>query len=212
MRDYAKSKYLEFSGYEGSQHIAGEFAILKIMKLVQVFGSSSILEIGLGIGTLPSSILTYFKRPITYIGTEANEFCLASLKKNIDPALFENISVYEDILNMKEEPNKFDLVIVDGGFSSFKEMSHKLDKNAIVAIEGDRKDQEKIIRTLFPKSRFVHIVSDKKNDSRGVFKSTDWQGGIKVFFINCTLKQYVFWLIEKIKSKRVYSKRRKYIS
>ena len=210
MKDYVKSKYLEFSKYAGSQHIAGEFAILKIVELVTIFKSSSILEIGLGIGTLPSAILTYFDRHIDYVGTEANEFCLESLVKNLKPEIYKQISIYDAVSSIKEVSKPFDLVIVDGGFDSFDELSKKLSKNAIITIEGDRKDQEDVIRKLFPSSRFVHLVSDLKNDPEGVFKSADWQGGVKVFFINPTAKQYVYWFVQKLKSKRVYSKRRKY--
>ncbi len=210
MKDYIKSKYLEFSKYDGSQHIAGEFAILKIVELVKVFKNSSILEIGLGIGTLPSAILTYFDRNIDYVGTEANEFCLESLVKNLKPEIYNQVSIYDAVSSIKEGAKPFDLVIVDGGFDSFDKLVQKLDKNAIIAIEGDRKDQEDVIRASFPTSRFVHLVSGLKNDPEGVFKSSDWQGGVKVFFINPTAKQYVYWFTQKLKSKRVYSKRRKY--
>lgn len=210
MKEYVKTKYLEFSSLEGSQHIAGEFAILKIMQLVETFNVQSILEIGLGIGTLPSTILCYFKRPITYIGTEANEFCLASLKTNLEPEIYKKVGVYDTISSATKNETTFDLVIVDGGFDSFKELVPRLHKHAIIAIEGDRKDQEEVIRSYFSTSKFVHIVSDLKNDPQGAFKSSDWQGGIKVFFVNPTVKQNVSWFKEKLRSKRVYSKRRKY--
>lgn len=210
MKEYVKSKYLEFSDFEGSQHIAGEFAILQIMRLAETFNVKSILEIGLGIGTLPSTILSYFKRPISYIGTEANEFCLKSLKTNLDPEIYGSLTVYNSVSCVKRSAEIFDLVIVDGGFDTFQELIPKLHKHAIIAIEGDRKDQEEVIRNYFAKSKFVHIVSDLKNDPQGVFKSTDWQGGIKVIFVNPTVKQNVFWFKEKLRSKRVYSLRRKY--
>ncbi len=210
MRAFVKSKYLEFSKYEGSQHIAGEFAILKIVELVHIFKSSSILEIGLGIGTLPSTILDYFDRHISYLGTEANEFCLESLSKNVTPEIYRRIQIYPTVSSIKKTSAPLDLVIVDGGFDSFDTLTQMLDKNAIIAIEGDRKDQEEVIRGLFPSSIFVHIVSLEKNDPEGIFRSSDWQGGIKVFFVHPSLKQYVYWLRQKLKSKIVYSKRRKY--
>ena len=52
MKEYVKSKYLEFSNLEGSQHIAGEFAILKILQLVDRFNIQTVFEIGLGLSLI----------------------------------------------------------------------------------------------------------------------------------------------------------------
>ena len=208
MREYVKSKYLEFSNLEGSQHIAGEFAILKILLLIERFTIHSILEIGLGIGTLPNTILNYFKKEISYKGTEVNAFCLDSLKNNLSADNYDKLGIYSEVSEVLQEQHYFELVIVDGGFDTFETMGRHISKHAIIVIEGDRKDQEIAIKKIFPKSKFVHMVSDQKNDANGVFDSASWQGGIKVFFVNPTITQLLFWFKEKLRTKQVYRKRK----
>ena len=75
-------------------------------------------------------------------------------------------------------------------------------------IEGDRKDQESKIYSMFPKSHYVHLISSKKNHPEGVFDKNSWQGGIKVFFVNPTLNQKLYWFKERFITKWVYLNRK----
>ena len=87
LRTIARKKYLEFSSFEGSQHIATEHAIFRILENIKTNNSKNILEIGLGIGTIFSSVY-YINNNINYSGTEDNTFCLNSLKKNLKELTF----------------------------------------------------------------------------------------------------------------------------
>ena len=52
LRKIAKNNYLKFSYFDGSQHIASEYAIYKLLKITRKFRISSVLEVGLGIGSI----------------------------------------------------------------------------------------------------------------------------------------------------------------
>ena len=206
LKEIANDKYLEFSNYEGSQHIASEFSIYNILKIIKDNDVKSVLEIGLGIGTVPSAVFQCFGNEINYSGTEANEFCLQSLKQNLNEG---SIKVHKDI-NTADLNQKFDLVIVDGKDGSLKKLMNSLSKHAVIMIEGDRKDQATEMGTIFEKSLYVHLISSKKNHSDGVFDDSHWQGGIKVLYINPTLLQKISWVRQKIRTKFVYFTRKNF--
>ncbi|NQY05951.1 MAG: hypothetical protein HRT68_07035 [Flavobacteriaceae bacterium] len=203
---FANKKYLEFSNYEGSQHIASEFAIFKVLELAEKFNAKSFLEIGLGIGSIVSSITDYFpKEAISYVGTEANEFCLNSLKTNLKDN-YTSVQIFHDLPQITIE-KKYDFMIIDGKCSGLNGIENNVNKNAILCIEGDRQDQVAEVKKVFPKAIDVHLISDKKNSDGGVFDTNAYQGGIKVFFVDPTFGQRVYWLKEKIKTKKIYKKR-----
>jgi len=205
LKNVANNKYLEFSKYEGSQHIASEFSIYHILRVIEDNDVKKILEIGLGIGTVPSAVFQCFRESVEYSGTEANKFCLESLKHNLKG---ESIKVYNDI-NTADLTQKFDLIIVDGKDGNLKKLMYSLSKRAIVMIEGDRKDQTTEMRSIFKKSLYVHLISGQKNHPDGPFDDNSWQGGIKVFYINPTFSQKISWMQQKIRTKFVYFKRKK---
>lgn len=203
LSDIARDVYLKFSNLEGSQHIASEFALLKILQLIKENKISSILEVGSGIGTVPFAIHKAFKKKVLYTGIEDNDFCLKSLASNIDinsTKIYNNLN--SDILN-----ERYDLVIIDGKLSNFKILKTILSKNAIIVIEGDRSVQQKGVSEIFPKAKFVHLISAKKNRYEGVFNPNHWQGGLKVFYKNPNIKQLVYWIKYKVMSKWNYFKR-----
>lgn len=203
INQFAKFKYLEYSKYDGSQHIASEYALGAILKIIKIFNLKNILEVGLGIGSISNSIIEYFDKNLNYVGTESNIFCLESLKRNFDADIYKKISIINSIENLNIN-YKFDLVIIDGENEKFQVLKKYLIKNAIIVIEGDRMSQVEQINNAFPNARFVHLISIRKNNISGVFNAQYWQGGLKVFFINPTFNQYVFWGIEKIKMKIKY--------
>ncbi len=110
LKQIAKNTYLEFSNYEGSQHIASEFSIFKTLEIIKKNNVKNILEVGLGIGTIAKAVNTCFGNKIIYTGTEANPFCLESLKRNLS---FKNIKVCSS-LNDVDLNHKQEMVIVDG--------------------------------------------------------------------------------------------------
>ncbi|MDT0643038.1 hypothetical protein RM553_09385 [Zunongwangia sp. F363] len=84
-----------------------------------------------------------------------------------------------------------------------------LNKNGVIVIEGDRSGQEKIVKDIFPKAKFVHLISLKRNGEYSVKKTTDYRGGLKVLFTNPDLKQKYHWAALKLRSAVKMRMRRK---
>lgn len=193
--------YKNFSLAEGSQHIASEYAILKLQELIRKFKINNILEIGLGIGSI-SGILLALNKNLKYSGTENNEFCLKALAENLKKD-FTCLHIFQN-LNKVSAREKFDLIIIDAKDSNPEKIKKLIEQRGIICIEGDRIPQQTIITEFFPKHKIVHSISLKKNKSYSPFPEDEWQGGLKVVFINPDLKQYLWWLKEKIKTKLKY--------
>lgn len=193
--------YKEFCLAEGNQHIASEFAIIKIQELVESFKVKCILEIGLGIGAIAGSLLEVNK-DLAYTGTEDNEFCLRALKENLS-INYRNIKLKTGISDM-DENTRFDLIIIDGKDLGLKHLNRLLSPNGIITVEGDRPKQQKELQKIFPNHLYVHCISKEKNKKYSPFLSNHWQGGIKIIFIHPTFSQKLWWLREKIKTKWRY--------
>lgn len=203
--NYGNQEYLKFCTYEGSQHIASEYAIIKILQLVKQFKINSVLEVGLGIGSISGTVLSAFNRnELVYVGTENNSFCLDSLKKNLSPNNYNRLEIVSSIDEAILLGKKYDLVIIDGSYNNLIGIKNQLKRNAILVIEGDRKLQEVNIKSIFPSSRFVSMLSYKKNSLMSNRNPLHWQGGVKMFFIEPSIKQELFWIKEKIKTKFGY--------
>ena len=85
-KDLVVQNYKQFCGLEGSEYIASEFALETILRVIKIFKVHTILELGLGIGSISDTVLKYSNvahKKIGYVGTEKNEFCLEVLKKNV---------------------------------------------------------------------------------------------------------------------------------
>ena len=106
--------YQSFCEAEGSQHIASEYAIEKINGLVGKFRIKGILEVGLGIGSISGILLAVNrnKSELDYSGTEANDFCLGALPKNLKED-YNRLQKYSDLTKIPAN-KKFDLIIIDG--------------------------------------------------------------------------------------------------
>ena len=186
--------YHKYSIAEGNQHIASEYAIIKLQQLVKTFEIKNILEIGLGIGSICGSLLAMNKN-VKYSGTENNSFCLKSLKNNVQN--YELLNIFPGIEDLKKN-RLFDLIIVDGKDASLENIKRMISSSGIIAIEGDRMEQQKKLLEVFPKSRIVHCISLKKNKDYSPFPPESWQGGIKIIFINPDFKQKLWYLKNKI--------------
>ena len=53
----AKNNYYRFCKLEGSEYIATGFALFQILKIIKIFEVKTVLEIGLGIGSISDSVL-----------------------------------------------------------------------------------------------------------------------------------------------------------
>lgn len=205
-REIIDETYLTFCEAEGNQHIASRYAIQKIIELLRRFKPDSVLEVGLGIGSISGTILRIFDdKNLKLYGTENNQFCLEALKNNLGED-FKSLNIYSDLKAIKGNV-KFDLVIVDGGDTNLEIIKNKISDNGIIVIEGDRKNQLKLLNEYFPDHLYVHSISKRKNLEVAPFPSKNWEGGVKLIFINPNFKQKIYWLREKFQTKMRYSYR-----
>jgi len=196
--------YQSFCEADGSQHIASEYAIKKINRLVEKFRIKGILEVGLGIGSISGILLAVNrnKPDLDYTGTEANDFCLEALPKNLKKN-YSRLRIYSDLTEIPAN-KKFDLIIIDGKDHNLQAVKDLISENGIIAIEGDRMPQQDSLQELFPQHKYVHCISREKNKSFSPFPAAHWQGGLKIIFINPTVFQKLEWVNEKISTKLRY--------
>lgn len=196
--------YYSFCKAGGNKNIASEYAIEKINGLVDRFRVKSILEVGLGIGGISGIILALNRNisNLNYAGTEANDFCLNALPKNLKED-YNRLEIFSDLNNIPIY-QKFDLIIIDGKDKNLQAIKHLISKNGIIAIEGDRIQQQDFLQEIFPNHNHVHSISLIKNKEYSPFSSENWQGGVKIIFINPTVKQSLWWFKEKCLTKIKY--------
>ena len=201
-KTFGARSFKKFCALDGSQYIASRYALQRVLQLIKVFKTSSVLEVGLGIGSFADTILNYsLSRGIKlkYAGTEKNEFCLSALKKNV--SAYTSLKIFNTLEDVKTQ-HLFDLILIDGYDESLVHLNKIIGKKGILFIEGDRSGQRKIIRSIFPKALFVDVISLKKNrrylnkDQKALF----YEGGGEIIFTNPDFKMKLFWFIEKIKT------------
>ncbi|MFT3795426.1 hypothetical protein [Flavobacterium sp.] len=193
----AKAGYKKFAFVEGNQYIASEYALIKILELVKDFKVKSILEVGLGIGSISDTIFHYARQnglDIQYTGTEANDYCLDALPKNVVD--YHKIELYNEMSQIKQG-STFDLIIVDGSDDSFQKIAGYCKADTVIFIEGYRGVQIVQFMKIFPNSLRAETISPSKNPAYGPFPADRWGGGGQLIFTNPGLYQKWYWLIEK---------------
>jgi spore coat polysaccharide biosynthesis predicted glycosyltransferase SpsG len=198
-KEIAVQNYKRFCALEGSDYIASEFALEMILKLIKAFNLKTILEVGMGIGSIADTVFKFSKvenRAVSYTGTEKNEFCLQALKKNVED--YNQIEWVEELVEIKNK--KFDFIIIDGYDDALNIITTLVAKNAIVFIEGDRRLQTELILSLFPKARWVNVITFNKNKSyaHGEGNPNHYVGGGQLIFCNPTFKMQLYWFVKKI--------------
>lgn len=159
------------------------------------------MEVGLGIGSISYSIIDYLSKKqvsFEYYGTEANDFCLNELPKNLNDH-YSKIKLFSKIEDLSSD-EKYDLIVIDGSDSSIEKLAKLTSTHAILFIEGDRTPQQKILTQLFPKNKLVHSISNYREPNYGPFNSDNWSGGGKIIYTNPNFKQKIDWFTEKLKS------------
>jgi len=207
--DSAVVTYKYYSTLEGNQHIASEFALSFINGLIGKFNVQSVLELGLGIGSICYSIHDFCKRnaiQMRYIGTESNPFCLGVLPVYLKD-YFKALEIYPNLDQIPNNKN-FDLVIIDGKEENLNKVKTLLTRHGVIVIEGDRLPQLEIIRKTFPKANYVRVISLYKNPDYGPFSSNYWCGGVQLVFTHPTFKQQIYYYYLKITTSIKYKLRR----
>ena len=203
-KELSKKTYFKFSNKDGTDHIAGDYALEEILRIINRFRIADILEIGLGIGSISDAVFNFAEEnrlAISYSGTEANEHCLLQLPLNVQK--FDQINLYKGIIDIPQDV-LFDLVIIDGSDTMLSEIKKHCSQNALLFIEGGRAVQIDILKELFPKMLMVEIISISKPPNYLPFHQK-WTEGGSLIAVNPTLDQRIFVLAEKVKT---YSKRR----
>lgn len=203
----AKNTYKVFSEKEGNQHIAQQYALKTILHQIKMNHVENILEVGLGIGTIPYLVFDAVKKKlikdITYYGTENNNFCLNALNENLT-SNYKRIQLFHSLDEILED-KKFDLIIIDGTDDSLRKIQSMVHENTVIIIEGFRQTQVDIIKELFGSEYvFYDDISLEKNPEYGPFSSDNWQGGVRVFYIYPSFKQKIFFIIKKISTSMKY--------
>ncbi len=202
--DQLSNLYQSFCEADGNQHIASEYAIEKINALVEKFQVKRILEVGLGIGSISGTLLAVNrnKPDLDYAGTEANDFCLQALPKNLKED-YSQLRIYSDLTELPAN-KKYDLIIIDGKDQNLMAIKDLISENGITVIEGDRVVQLNLLQKLFPLHKYVHCISLTRNREYSPFSPENWQGGLKIIFVNSTINQSLWCFKEKLFTKIKY--------
>jgi hypothetical protein len=202
---YYKNVFRHFARLEGSQHIASEYALRGIEKIIRDNQVKSVFEFGIGIGTIPF-LVKKINKDILYVGTETNEFCINAFQNNLN-ALIDNKFIH--LLSEQDTPDiKFDLIIVDGKFSNVSFINKIAHKDSVFFIEGDREEQRKLLLEIFPDALVSRCISIKKNQSWSPFIG-HYQGGYTIYRLNSSsFKNIISFIREKLVSAVKYRIRR----
>jgi len=212
LKKLSNKQYIKYSNFHGSEYIASEFALLQILKFITQYKVKNFLEVGVGIGTISDSVIKLSKDKnlsINCYGTEANDFCLKEIPKNLKPNL-DKLILLENVSEIQKDV-KFHLIVVDGKESALNILSKHVSKRSIIMIEGDRSEQTALIKKLFAKSKLAHLISIDKNGPYSKKDHDHYQGGVKVIFTNPTTMQYLHWGKIKIVMKVKYLKRNRFL-
>jgi hypothetical protein len=197
----AVETYKYFSDLEGNQHIASEFALKKIIDIIENYKIKNVLELGLGIGSISFCVLEFASKKhqnIHYTGTESNEFCLKVLPKYLK-LHFDKIQIFNNLNNVNLT-KKFDLIIIDGKEENLLKVKDMISERGIIIIEGDRMPQLELVKSVFSKHKYVRIISNQLNRNYGpcsLFPS-HYIGGIQLIFINPDLMQKLNFVYYRI--------------
>lgn len=195
----ARQTYQYFSTLEGNQHIASVYALEKIVALAQRYEVKTVLEVGLGIGSISHALLSHAKatgRTLRYIGTEANDYCLQALPRNLQ-ADFSKIELYSNIEQVPGDARP-DLIIVDGSDATLAKLQALAAPGAILFVEGFRGEQVRSLQSYFPQALSVETISAFKNPAGGPFPTDKWAGGGRIIFTQPDAAQRRQYWAEKI--------------
>ena len=197
----AANTYKYFSNLDGNQHIASEYALKKIIDIIEKYKIRNVLELGIGIGSISYCVLEFAKvkkRKIIYCGTESNEFCLGVLPQYLK-SYFEHIKIFKNIDSIVSS-KKFELIIIDGKEENLVKVKDLISNKGIIIIEGDRKPQLELIQSVLPRHKYVRLISNKFNLNYGPCSMypTFYIGGIQLIFANPSFSQKTNYLFLKI--------------
>ena len=135
----ADEVFRRFHPLPGSQHIASRYALAHLATVLRQNEIKSVVEFGVGIGTITYLLLTYPKPTRTVVSTERDAFCLEQLERNLPTDLRARLTVISDGSLPRGD---FDLAVIDGKVTS-AEYATLLRPGLICFVEGGRLPQRK---------------------------------------------------------------------
>ncbi len=147
--------------------IASQKAIEGLLKNIQRFKPTRILEIGAGIGTLTYSTLYALSRlplkdkvNLEFYTIENHPNCLEQLADNL--VGFQG--QYQVLSNTKKVPSNitFDFIIIDGGGNlggdmSLMNFSNLLAAGGVIFVEGGRGYQRELIKNWYADRKYIYL-------------------------------------------------------
>jgi len=203
MKSLDQRVFDHFCMKEGNQHIASQNALKGIRKIICRYHVTKVLELGIGIGTIPyflHQLALGKKLKIQYTGTEGNDYCIQQFTANLPPA-HDHFSFrhYSDLSAVPKE--KYDLIIIDGSDNHISQLYEYCNSKTILFVEGDRKKQRELIMEIFNKNGVIncyHAISNQKNKPNSPFAANKHVGGYTVFFFNPSFEKKLFRLYNKV--------------
>jgi hypothetical protein len=116
----AADLFREFVAKPESQHIASEFSLRELSRLIARVKPQRVLEIGAGIGTITKLLLTHLHRPAHLTVTEAHPVCIGELTKNLQGLELTGFSTVQTAHQLDTTVH-YDLVIFDGTLDDDKQ-------------------------------------------------------------------------------------------
>lgn len=163
----ASDIFLEFNAKPESQHIANEFALMELSRLIARVRPQSVLEIGAGIGTITKLVLTHPDRPAQLTSTEGHPVCLSELSKNLKGVELTGHTLVNSATEL-ELNRHYDLVIFDGTLDDEQQYA-VFSSGTWCFVEGNRSKTMDVLKQKLAK-RGMTIVFEKKRPDRKKFR------------------------------------------
>jgi hypothetical protein len=151
----ARRIFAEFKAKPESQHIASEFALIQLSRLIGRIKPRNVLEIGAGIGTITKLLLEHPDRPARVTASESHPVCLRELGTNLMGSDLAGLKLIHSAAEL-ETGEIFDLVIFDGSLDEDTQYE-VLREGSWCFIEGERR---KTIDALQVKLRQRGLILD----------------------------------------------------
>lgn len=166
----------EYNNFEklNDGFIASFFFLQELANLLQAKRPRRILEVGVGMGTIPYSV-RQFKDKFEYVGTETLDLCIDRLKINAPfVRLFKDVS---------EVSGKFDLIIVDGRDKNTNNLPSMLNEKGLILVENDRRGQVEIIKNSTNREHVNYRKRPFSFYKQAGYTAMYFEPGMKEYFI-----------------------------
>ena len=161
----ASDIFREFNAKPESQHIANEFALTELARLIASVRPQSILEIGAGIGTITKLVLTHPNRPTHLTSTEGHPVCLSELSKNLKGIELTGYTLVNSATEL-DLNRHYDLMIFDGTLDDEQQYA-VFSSGTWCFVEGNRsKTMEALKQKLAERGMTIAFEKKRPDDKK----------------------------------------------